>query len=151
MSKLLVTCALLTSFAFVAWADDGLVTLPSPYSVAETMDRFEATVRTAQPPIQVFARIDYQTLPATQGGQVRPAQLLIFGRGAVSNVLLPQYPRVAIDLPLKILAWEDMHGKVWLTYNTGAYLAQRHGISGKDDLMKRITDFVDGMAQSAAQ
>ncbi len=82
---------------------------------------------------------------------MRPAQLLIFGRGAVSHLLLPQYPRVEIDLPLKALAWEDEHGKVWLSYNISVYLAQRHGISGKDDLMQRITDFVDGMAKAATQ
>ena len=134
-----------------ARADDGMVSVPSKYSVAETMDRLEAAIRRAQPPINVFARVDFQATAATQGGKVRPTQILIFGRGGTAAGLLPQHPRVALDLSLKALAWEDEQGKSWLTYNTGEYLAQRHGVTGRDDFMKRVTDFTAGLAKSATE
>lgn len=150
MKKLaLVLAAVLLSFGAFA-QDPGLTTLPSKYPVAETMDRVEAAVKAANG-FQVFARVDFQPLAAAQGGTIRPSQLLIFGRGTVLQPLLPQHPLTAIDLPLKILAWEDESGKVMLSYNTGEYLAQRHGIKGKDDVLKRITDATATFAKKAAE
>ena len=151
MKTRLIALAFGMLLPYVAVADTGLVTIPSKYSVAETMDRFEAGVRKAPVATQIFARIDLQALAASQGGKVRPAQLLIFGRGGVLQVLLLQTPEAAIDLPPKALAWEDENGKVWLTYNTGEYLAQRHGIKGEDDLMKRLTDFAAAFAKNAVE
>jgi uncharacterized protein (DUF302 family) len=90
-------------------------------------------------------------LAAANGGSVRPNQLLVFGRGGVLPSLLPSVPVVAIDLPLKALAWEDPSGKVWLTFNTGEYLRDRHSISGKDDVLKRLTEATQSLAQKAAQ
>ena len=83
----------------------GVVTRTSKYSVAESIDRVEAAVKAASG-FQVFSRVDFQALAAAQGGKVRPTQLLLFGRGTVLQPLLPQHPLTAIDLPLKILAWE---------------------------------------------
>ena len=139
---------------FLAWttgavADNGLVTVSSKYSVAETIDRFEAAAKAAK--FQIFARVDFQSLAAANGGDVRPNQLLIFGRGGVLPPLLPSTPIVAIDLPLKALAWEDANGKVWLTYNSGEYLRHRHAISGKDDLLKRLTDVTQSLAKKAVE
>jgi uncharacterized protein (DUF302 family) len=132
-------------------AEDGKVSVPSKYSVPETMDRLESTIRKTQPPINVFARVDLQSTAASQGGAVRPTQVLIFGREAVSAALLPQYPTVGLDLPLKALVWEDVQGKTWLTYNTGEYLLQRHGVTGKDELAKRLTEFTAGLAKAATE
>lgn len=128
----------------------GVVTRSSRYSVAETMDRAEAAVKAANG-FQIFARVDFQSLAAAQGGNVRPSQLLVFGRGTVLQPLLPQYPVTALDLPLKILAWEDDGGKVMISYNTGEYLAQRHGINGKDDVLKRLTEATALFANGAGE
>jgi uncharacterized protein (DUF302 family) len=146
---------LLASFAFLfaaitsAFADNGLVTVSSKYSVAETIDRFEAAAKAEK--FQIFTRVDFQPLAAANGGNVRPNQLLIFGRGGVLPPLLPATPMVAIDLPLKALAWEDATGKVWLTYNSGEYLKDRHAISGKDDLLKRLTEVTQSLAKRAVE
>lgn len=128
----------------------GTITRTSKYPVAESMDRIEAAVKAANG-FQVFSRIDFQALAATQGGKVRPAQLLLFGRGTILQPLLPQHPLTAIDLPLKVLVWEAEDGKVMLTYNTGEYLAQRHGVTGKDDLFKRVTDATASFVKNAAE
>jgi uncharacterized protein (DUF302 family) len=132
-----------------AFADNGLVTVSSKYSVAETIDRFEAAAKAEK--FQIFTRVDFQPLAAANGGNVRPTQLLIFGRGGLVPPLLPSTPVVAIDLPLKALAWEDANGKVWLTYNSGEYLKVRHAISGKDDLLKRLTENTQSLAKKAVE
>jgi uncharacterized protein (DUF302 family) len=132
-----------------AAAENGMVTVPSRYPVVETIDRFEAAAKADK--FVVFARVDFQSLATANGGAIRPNQLLIFGRGGVVPPLLPGAPVAAIDLPLKALAWEDANGKVWLTYNTGEYLKERHGVSGKDELLKRLTDATAALAKQAAE
>lgn len=150
MKKLaIVVLAVVWSFGASA-QDGGLATMPSKHSVAETIDRVEAAVKAANG-FQIFARVDFQSLAAAQGGKIRASQLLIFGRGTVLEPLLPQNPVSAIDLPLKILAWEDENGKTMLSYNTGEYLAQRHGIKGKDEVLKRLTDATAKFAKSASE
>ena len=143
--------ASLVCAAVAAHANDGMVTVPSKYSVADTADRMESAVRKIQPPMHFFTRIDLQATAATQGGAVRPTQLLVFGRGTISAMLLPSNPTIGLDLPLKALVWEDANGKVWLTYNTGAYIMQRHGAAARDDLAKRITNVTAELAKAATE
>jgi uncharacterized protein (DUF302 family) len=145
----LISFVFLFAAATSAFADNGLVTVSSKYSVAETLDRFESAAKADK--FQIFTRVDFQPLAAANGGNVRPNQLLIFGRGGVLPPLLPSMPIVAIDLPLKALAWEDANGKVWLTYNSGEYLRDRHAISGKDDLLKRLTEVTQALAKKAVE
>ena len=76
---------------------------------------------------------------------------MIFGRGGQLPQLLPNKPIVAIDLPPRALAWEDESGKVWLTYITGDFLKSRHGIEGKDDVMKRLTGFTRSLVEKALE
>lgn len=149
MRPLLVSFVFLFAGAASAFADNGLVTVSSKYSVAETIDRFEAAAKAEK--FQIFTRVDFQSLAAANGGNVRPNQLLIFGRGGVLPPLLPSTPVVAIDLPLKALAWEDANGKVWLTYNSGEYLKVRHAFDGKDDLLKRLTEATQSLAKKAVE
>jgi uncharacterized protein (DUF302 family) len=149
-----------TNFAVAATVEEqgrllsqgaGLVTIPSRHSVAETADRFESAVKAGPLGFRVLLRIDFQEMAASQKGMVRPAQLIVFGRGGVLPALLSQAPRSAIDLPLKALAWEDPDGKTWLTYNTGEYLGQRHELKGKEGVLKRLTDITAAFAKSAAE
>ena len=146
---LLLVLALAPSYAFAQ--SSGLVTVPSKYSVAETTERFESAVKGSAGGFRVLAKVDFQELAASQGGKVRAEQLVIFGRGGVLPALLSQSPVSAIDLPLKALVWEDEGGKVWLAYNTGEYLAHRHGITGKDDVLKRLTDVTAAFAKAAVE
>lgn len=150
MKKLLTSLCAAVLLSNAAAQEQGVVSLQSKYSVAETIDRVEAAVRAANG-FQVFARVDFQAVAAAQGGKVRPTQILIFGRGTVLQALLPQYPVTALDFPLKILSWEDESGRVMLAYNTGEYLAQRHGIKDKDDVLKRITDATSSFTKPALE
>ena len=149
MRALLICLVFFFAGTTSAFADNGLVTVSSKYSVAETIDRLEAAAKADK--FQIFTRVDFQPLAAANGGSVRPNQLLIFGRGAILPPLLPSTPIVAIDLPLKALAWEDANGKVWLTYNSGEYLKERHAVSGKDDLLKRLTAVTQSLAKKATE
>jgi uncharacterized protein (DUF302 family) len=107
-------------------SEHGLAHLKSPHSAADTMARLEANVRSKGIPIH--ARIDHSTDAARAGLTMNPAILLIFGNARAGTPLMVASPTLAIDLPLKALAWQDSDGAVWLSYNTPEYLADRHGI-----------------------
>jgi len=115
--------------------ENGMAHLSSPYSVPETLRRLESLLQTRG--VAVFARIDHSGEAEKAGLKMRSTQLLIFGSPKQGTPLMIASPALAIDLPLKALAWEDAAGKVWLSYNTPEYLKQRHNIP--DDLVKNIS------------
>jgi uncharacterized protein (DUF302 family) len=114
--------------------DNGLIHLPSPYSVPETLQRLESILRAKS--LAIFARIDHSGEAEKVGLTMRPTQLLIFGSPKGGTPLMVASPTLAIDLPLKALAWQDAEGKVWLSYNSPDYLKKRHAIP--DELLKNI-------------
>ena len=114
--------------------DNGLVHLRSPYSVPETLKRLESVLHAKN--LAVFARVDHSGEAEKVGLKMRPTQLIIFGSPKAGTPLMVASPTLAIDLPLKALAWEDADGKVWLSYNSPDYLKRRHEIP--DELVKNI-------------
>lgn len=124
MARIVAVVALMCS-AVAAQAADGLIAVRSPYGTQETMDRLEATVK--QRGLTVFARIDHAVGAAKVGKSLRPTELLIFGNPAGGTPLMACAQTAGIDLPLKVLVWEDEASQVWLGYNDPAFLAQRHG------------------------
>jgi len=103
---------------------DGLITRPSHHSVDETLGRLEGLIRTAG--VTVFALVDHSGEAAKVGLTMRPTKLLIFGNPKAGTPLMIASPSIAIDLPLKILVWENADGGVWLSYNSPVYLEGRH-------------------------
>ena len=112
----------------------GIVDIPSSYSVPETLARVEALLK--EKGLTIFARVDHSGEAEKVGLKMRPTQLLIFGSPNAGTPLMVAAPRLAIDLPLKALIWEDGQGKVWLSYNSPEYLQQRHGFPA--DLLKNV-------------
>jgi uncharacterized protein (DUF302 family) len=104
--------------------DDGLFTLPSAYSVDDTISRFEAALQAKG--IRLFAKIDHGAGAVEAGLTLRPTFLLIFGNARAGTPLMQLNQQIGIDLPLKALIWQDAEDKVWLTFNDPAWLATRH-------------------------
>ena len=110
-------------------ATNGLITVVSNYPATETMDRLEAEVRARG--MTVFARIDHAAGAAQAGLDLRPTEVMIFGNARGGTPLMQAAQTIGIDLPLKALVWEDVAGKVWLTYNDPGWLARRHGLGAE--------------------
>lgn len=127
-------------------ADNGLTTVPSSFSVAETVNRLESLVK--EKGITIFARIDHQAEAAKAGLTMKASQLLIFGNPKAGTALMKAAPATAIDLPLKVLAWEDADGKVWLSYNRPDFLKQRHGLN--DNQLKPLAA-LGGLIEKSAK
>ena len=106
--------------------ENGLTTLRSHGSVKATIDRLEAALRGAG--VGVFARIDHAAGAASVGMSLRPTEVLIFGNPAAGTPLMQANQTIGLELPLRVLAWEDAKGGVWVSYNDPAWLANRHGL-----------------------
>lgn len=115
--------------------DNGIVDLPSNHPVEQTVERLQGILR--QKGITLFALIDHSGEAKKVGMEMRPTKLLIFGSPEAGTPVMLAAPTVAIDLPLKILVWEDGQGKVWLSYNSAAYLQARHGVP--QELLQNIS------------
>src|SRR5262245_59964552 len=126
LNGFLCSLMILPLLVATAHANSTLLTKASKYSVPETIDRIERAV-TAKG-MQIFARIDHGGEAKKEGLAMRPTELLIFGNPKGGTALMVARPTAAIDLPMKALAWEDVDGKVWLTYNSPELLQQRHNV-----------------------
>jgi len=104
---------------------DGFISKPSQHSVDETVEKLKGILQSKG--IQLFALVDHSGEAAKAGLKMRPTKLLIFGDPKAGTPLMLAAPSAAIDLPLKILVWEDPAGRVWLSFNAPEYLQKRHG------------------------
>jgi len=106
--------------------DEGIIDTPSHHSVDETVERLKKILEAKG--VTLFALVDHSGEAEKVGMRMPPTKLLIFGNPKGGTPLMLAAPHSAIDLPLKILIWEDALGKVWITYNSPQYLQARHGL-----------------------
>jgi len=126
--------------------NNGMINKPSNHSVDETVGKLKSILQAKG--VTLFALIDHSGEAKKVGMKMRPAKLMIFGNPKAGTPLMLAAPSSAIDLPLKILVWEDAEGKVWISYNSPAYLQERHGIPS--ELLQNIA-LVEGLAAKAAE
>jgi uncharacterized protein (DUF302 family) len=114
--------------------------------VDETVGKLKAILQAKG--VTLFALVDHSGEAEKAGMKMPPTKLLIFGSPKAGTPVMLAAPSSAIDLPLKILVWEDAGQKVWLSYNSPAYLQQRHGIPPA--LLPNIA-VVEALAHAAAE
>jgi uncharacterized protein (DUF302 family) len=124
--------------------DNGIIDMPSNHSVDQTVERLKRILQAKG--VTLFALVDHSGEAEKAGMIMRPTKLLIFGSPKAGTPLMLAAPSIAIDLPLKILVWEDSQGKVWMSYNSPAYLQERHGVP--QELLKNIA-VVEALAVKA--
>jgi uncharacterized protein (DUF302 family) len=147
-AKRLLMFAILSMIATAATADKGLVVKPSAYGVDETLDRLEQVLQ--KKGLTIFARIDHSAGAAKIQMQLRPTQVLIFGNPKMGTALMHSNQAVGIDLPMKVLAWKDEQGRVWIAYNDPGYLADRHQINDRGEVFKKMTGALAKLTDKAA-
>jgi len=114
---------------------NGIVNEPSNHSVDETVDRLKAIVQASG--AVLFRLVDHSGEVEKVGLEMKPTKLLIYGNPNAGTPLMLASPSTAIDLPLKMLVWEDAEEKVWIAYNSPEYLQKRHGFP--EDLLPNIS------------
>jgi uncharacterized protein (DUF302 family) len=127
-------------------ANKGLIDKPSNHSVDETVSKLQNILQAKG--VTLFALVDHSEEAEKVGMKMRPTKLLIFGSPKAGTPLMLAASSIAIDLPLKILVWEDAQGKTWLSYNSPEYLRERHGLP--QELLANIA-VVDALATKAGE
>lgn len=131
-----------------SWASaaDGLIAVKSPYGAQQTMNRVEDIAK--QRGLTIFARVDHAAGAARIGRTLRPTEVLVFGNPQGGTPLMECAQTAGIDLPLKVLVWQDAAAQVWLGYNDLAFLAQRHG-APQCAAVEALGKALSGLAQAA--
>ena len=107
-------------------ATNGIIDKGSKHSVEQTVQKLKSILQSKG--VTLFVLIDHSGEAEKVGMKMLPTKLLIFGNPKAGTPLMLAAPSIAIDLPLKILVWEDRAGKVWISYNSSEYLRERHGL-----------------------
>lgn len=143
----LVFCAMAASGA--AAGEDDVIKKKSNHDVAATIDNLEKIV--TEKGIRVMARVDHAENAKAVGMELRPTQLLIFGNPKLGTVLMQANQQIGLDLPMKVLAWEDGTGQVWIAYEDPEEMAERHGIDDDHEVVKKLKKALDAFTTAAAQ
>jgi uncharacterized protein (DUF302 family) len=138
--------ALFKEVAMALSKGEGLIDIPSNHSVAETVEKLRGILQTNG--VTLFALVDHSGEAEKAGIRMRPTKLLIFGNPKAGTPVMVAAPSSAIDLLLKILIWEDVERRVWVTYNAPVYLQERHGLPS--ELLQNI-GVVETLARNAAE
>ena len=126
-------------------AVDGLTTIRSADGPEETLRRLEAEIRSKG--MTVFAHIDHAAGAAEVGLSLRPTDVLLFGNAKAGTPLMQSAQTIGIDLPLKVLVWQDAAGDTWLYYNDPQWIAKRHRLGEQDDAtIRAISATLDALA-----
>jgi uncharacterized protein (DUF302 family) len=124
----------------------GIVSIASRHGVDATVEKLRGILDAGS--VKIFAVVDHSGEAEKGGMSMRNTKLLIFGKPRGGTPLMLASPTAALDLPLKILVWEDAGGKVWLTYNSVEFIRQRHNLA--PDLAANIA-VIDTIAAKAAE
>ena len=130
-------------------AADGLTTIQSSYGPKETINRLEAEIRSRD--MTIFAHIDHMAGAAGVGLSLRPTEVLLFGNARGGTPMMQSVQTIGIDLPLKMLVWQDAAGDTWLSYNDPHWIAKRHGVGQEvESTVSAMSAALDALAKIAA-
>ena len=133
----------------LVYAEGKMMTKKSSHSVAITMDRLEAALKEKE--IGVVARVDHAAAAKKADMTLKPTQVLIFGNPKLGTPLMQSNPQVGLDLPLKVLAWEDAAGVVWVGYTAPADLVARYQIGDRAEVVQKMTGVLDALTTQATK
>ncbi len=131
-----------------AFGGEALVSVKSSSGAKETADRVERLVK--ERGLTLFDRIDHAKGAREVGMDLRPTEVLIFGNPKGGTPLMKCAQTAGIDLPLKILVWEDEAGTVRVGYADPEALKDRHGIRGCDEVLRKMKGILEKLASDAA-
>lgn len=151
MRNILILVAALLVLPALGHADEhenGLITKKSPHSVQETVKRLKQAIGDLKP-VSIMAEVDHQKNAKKVDMELRPTYLVLFGNPQLGTQLFTSNQSAGIDLPMKALVWEDGDGQVWIAYNDPEWIAERHDIDDRDDVVKKVQKALDKLTDQA--
>lgn len=126
----------------------GLVSVMGGESVEATVESLRGAIEESD--AQLLTTVDHSENARRADMTLRPTTLLIFGNPTTGTSLMQASQTAGIDLPQKLLVWEDEAGQVWVTYNDPRYIVARHGIEGQRETLQRMGEALDRLARAGA-
>jgi uncharacterized protein (DUF302 family) len=140
--------AAIVAIPSLAWTgDDRMVTRKSAHSVTATLDRLSEVLKTRG--IGIAARVDHAAAAEKIGQTLKPTQLLIFGNPKLGTPLMQSNRKIGVELPMKVLAWEDDSGQVWLAYVKPQVLKSEYSVDGHDDIFREMDQALERLTEQA--
>jgi uncharacterized protein (DUF302 family) len=146
--RFLIAMLTVLAMALPAKAAEELTVKGSKYPVKETVDRLTAALKDKG--ITPIARVDHAAAAKGVGLELKPTEVLLFGNPKLGTPLMQTNRNIAIDLPMKVLVWEDNGGKVWIGYTSPETLKKRYKIEGRDDVLKTMAGALEAFAIAAS-
>ena len=144
VASLILTTALPINSVLAA---DGLITVKSSHDVPTTVEKLVAVLESKG--MNVFGQVNHGAGAKKAGLELRPTELVIFGNPKVGTPLMKCSQSIAIDLPQKMLAWQDEDGTVYLSYNDPMHLKSRHTTEGCDEVFAKVSGALGKFAAAA--
>lgn len=145
--RLVTTMLFALVLPFSAAAGDELTTKPSKYTVKDTVDRLTTALKDKG--ITPAVRIDHAAAAKAAGLELKPTEVLLFGNPKLGTPLMQSNRHIAVDLPMRVLVWEDDAGKVWIGYTPPSTLKTRYKLDGRDEILKTLAGALDAFTNAA--
>lgn len=132
-----------------AFADDdgALVVTWSPYDVPKTVDRLVSSAKNRG--ASVLAKVDHAAAAEKSGLALRPMVLVLIGNPKLGTLLMQSRQTAGLDLPLRLLVWQDANGTTRIGYAPPASIAASHGITDRDEVIEKMTGALAAITKEA--
>jgi uncharacterized protein (DUF302 family) len=144
VSKIIITLCLIS----VLNANADLVNFNRTHSVKDTLNKFEMIVKSKG--MNIFAKIDHAKGAHSINKDLRPTQVLIFGSPKAGTPLMQENQTIGLDLPLRVLFWQDKNSDTWITYHNPVAVISSHSITNKQKIVKKMTKILNAFSNKAA-
>lgn len=141
----LILLSMLLTLSSSALAAEGLISIKSPYSAGQTMQKLEDAVKAKG--LKIFIKVDHTAGAKSVGQTLRPTSVLIFGNPKGGTPFMRCSQTIGIDMPLKALVWKDKNSQVWLSYNAPDYIGKRHQ-AGNCPAIAKISNVLDQISHT---
>lgn len=142
-------CVVATVLSTGVAADSHLIVKRSSHTVSDTLDRLSDVLKTRG--ITVVARVDHAGAAAKSGMSLRPTAVLIFGNPKLGTPIMQANQKAGLDLPMKVLVWQDESNQVWLAYAKPERLKADYGLEGQDATLRQMADALNNLTEAAVQ
>ena len=149
MRTIATTVLLLVLSSLSAIAQAEMITKKSAHSVAITVDRLEIAAK--EKGAAIVARVNHAAAAAKVDMPLRPTEVLLFGNPKLGTPLMQSNQQAGFDLPLKVVAWEDAAGTVWVGYTAPSALAAQYAINDRAETVQKMASVLDQITAQATK
>lgn len=128
----------------------GIITKESKQGFDETYQKLKSIIDN-NPNLNIMLELDHQANAAKNGLDLRPTRIIVFGNPKLGTPLMQNAQTIGLDLPQKILVYQDADGKVQVSYNDPAYLKERHALTESEEVLSKVAGALDKITSAATE